>query len=103
MNQTFCPAQPKLMGHLEKLIGQCPMPCAITVRRSAYPHQPYVDTLKVLNSPHQFTYLFINVPGSSIVRVCYELNLYQYTETSYQTFHLTKPRKLLNPEPSNEN
>ena len=25
MNETFCPAQPKLMGHLEKLIRLCPM------------------------------------------------------------------------------
>ena len=25
VNRTFCPAQPTLMGHLEKLIGLCPM------------------------------------------------------------------------------
>ena len=25
VNWTFCPAQPKLIGHLEKLIGLCPM------------------------------------------------------------------------------
>ena len=29
VNRTFCPAQPKLMGHLEKLIGLCPMSKAL--------------------------------------------------------------------------
>ena len=40
VNQTFCPAQPKLMGHLEKLIGLCPTPCAIAV------HTQYILYIK---------------------------------------------------------
>ena len=34
VNQTFCPAQPKLMKHFEKLIGPCPRSDALHHHRS---------------------------------------------------------------------